>query len=136
MPKAQTQFCSWMAGVVLSAALLGALALAPTAAWADADDQDRARAAMLSGSVRPLAELMAHVESMYEGTVIEVELEDDDSGQSVGVDGGPGLMYEIKLLTPQGNLVKLAFDALSLKLLTIDGHDSERARKATDTNDD
>lgn len=132
MPKAHVLVYSWMIGIVLC----GALALTPATARADSDDQDRARAAMLSGSVRPLAELMAHVESMYEGTVIEVELEDDDSGQSVGVDGGPGLMYEIKLLTPQGNLVKLAFDALSLELLNVKGHDSERARKSHDKNDD
>lgn len=132
MPKAHTRMHSWMAGF----ALLSVLALTPTATWADKDDQERARQAMLSGSVRPLSELLARVESLYEGTVIEVELEDDESGRTVGPDGALALLYEIKLLTPQGNVVKLEFDALSLELLTVDGNDSERARKEKDDKDD
>ncbi len=114
-----------------------AMLLAPSLpAWADGDDQERARQAMLAGEVRPLTDLLFQVESMYEGEVIEVELEEDESGAWSGADGKPILLYEIKLLTPQGNLVKLEFDAKSLELLTVDGHDSESARKDLNEEDD
>lgn len=118
---------------VLALALLLA---APVDARADGDDQERARKAMLSGDVRPLTELLVHIESMYAGDVIEVELEADDDGAWLGAKGDPILLYEIKLLTPQGNLVKLEFDAKTLELLTVDGHDSESARKDQDNKDD
>ena len=116
-------------------ALMVFLAL-PAAVRADTDDQDRARKAMLSGEVQPLSDLLAHVEKMYAGEIIEVELEESDDGVWLNADGTPVFLYEIKLLTPQGNLVKLEFDAKSLELLTVDGHDSESARKKVDKTDD
>lgn len=112
------------------------LAAAPLSAQADSDDQDRARKAMLAGKVRPLIELIVHVESMYEGEIIEVELEEDDDGAWFGANGEAMMLYEIKLLTPQGNLVKLEFNAESLELLTVDGHDSDSALKDTSDDDD
>ena len=112
--------------------LAGVLLALPNGARADGDDQERARQAMLAGEVRPLTELLAHVESMYEGDIIEVELESDDNGAWYETKGEPLFLYEIKLLTPQGNLVKLKFDAKNLELLTVDGHDSEKARKNDD----
>lgn len=116
---------------------LAMLLVAPVTARADGDDdQERARRAMLSGEVRPLSELLANVESMYEGEVIEVELEEDDDGAWFGAQGQPVFLYEIKLLTPQGNLVKLEFDAKTLELLTVDGHDSDIARKDQGEKDD
>jgi len=120
----------------LAAVAFAMLAMAPLSAQADSDDQDRARKAMLSGKVRPLTELIAHVESMYEGEIIKVELEEDDDGAWYGSDGDAMMLYEIKLLTPQGNLVKLEFDAESLELLTVDGHDSDSARKDTSDEND
>lgn len=120
--------------LTLTAFAFAMLAALPLSAQADSDDQERARKAMLSGEVRPLTELLAHVESMYEGEIIKVELEEDDDGAWFGSNGQAMLLYEIKLLTPQGNLVKLEFDAESLELLTVDGHDSDSARK--DTADD
>jgi uncharacterized membrane protein YkoI len=110
-------------------------AFAPTLAWADMDDQDRARKAMLSGDVRPLTELLAHVEKTYAGKVLKVELERDDSGARVDDKGEPILLYEMKLLTPQGNLVKLEYDARTLQLLTVRGHDSQKAHKGHKSDD-
>lgn len=121
-----------MAFIVLSALF----ATAPMDARADNEDQERARQAMLSGEVRPLSELLERVESTYAGDIIEVELEEDDDGAWLGPDGGAVFLYEIKLLTPQGNLVKLEYNAKNLELLTVDGHDSESALKDSDDNDD
>jgi len=119
------------------AAVLCAAALAlPDPARADANDQARAREAMLSGEVAPLSELLARVESLYAGEIIEVEMEEDEELQWTPEGQTPILLYDIKLLTPQGNLVKLKFEARGLELLTVDGHDSERARKRKDGADD
>lgn len=115
--------------ILIASAIATAVWLAPLKVYADDDDQERARAAMLSGEVRPLRDLLAVIETLYEGEIIEVELEDDEDGLWT-IDGqDPIFLYEIKLLTPQGNVMKLEFDARTLDLLTVDGHDSERARK-------
>ena len=123
-PKTFVSFCLPIALFALATVLL-----APSVALADEADQERARQAMLAGDVRPLSELLGRLETMYEGDVIEVELEDADF---TGPNGDVIFLYEIKILTPQGNLVKLKFDAKNLELLTVDGHDSEKARKNDD----
>lgn len=94
--------------------------------FADDDDQLVAREALKAGKIRPLPELLEKVESTYQGKILEVELESEGSKSD---DSGEMLVYEIKLLTPQGNIVKLSFDASNLELLVVDGHDSEKARK-------
>lgn len=125
-----------MVAILAHAAVLATVLVTSLPAMADKKDQVRAREAMLSGEVRPLTELLARVESLYAGEVIEVEMEEDETGFRLDRNGAPSLLYEIKLLTPQGNLVKLEFDAQTLELLTVDGHDSESARKKIDEKDD
>lgn len=94
-------------------------------AYADKDDQKRARQAMLSGNVAPLSELLKIVEADYDGEVLKVELEDEDA-RKWGREGGTYFfIYEIKILTPTGNLVKLKYDAKSLELLKAEGDDKE-----------
>ncbi|NQV48471.1 MAG: PepSY domain-containing protein [Rhodospirillaceae bacterium] len=95
---------------------------------ADGDsDHERARMALESGNIVPLALILERVESLYEGKIIEVELEGEDD------DGDPdaigGYIYEIKLLTPQGNVLKLEMDASTLELLRVKGYGAERAIK-------
>mgnify|MGYP002725726515 CR=1 FL=1 len=109
-------------------ALLCALPLMVGAALADGDsDHERARAAVESGDVVPLALILEKVESLYEGSIIEVELEDEeDEGYE---DAVSGFIYEIKLLTPQGNLLKLKLDARTAVLIQVKGHGEKEARK-------
>jgi len=92
---------------------------------ADGDDQKRARAAMLSGEVAPLSELLAIVEAAYEGEVLKVELEDEDAKKWGRPKGDDLFIYEIKVLTPSGKLVKLKYDAKSLELLKAEGDDDD-----------
>jgi len=106
-------------------AITASLAVFAQYAIAD-DDQKTAREALQAGKIRPLMELLEKVESAYEGKILEVELESKDDGNDYGEEM---MIYEIKLLTPQGNVVKLFFDARNLELLAVDGHDSERALK-------
>lgn len=103
--------------VVLMMGAVGGLA-AP--ALADEKDQDRARAAMLRGEVEPLPKALIAVEKHFKGDVIEVELEEEDKFSF-----GPTLVYEIKLLTPEGNVLKLKVHAKTLEILDVDGNDDE-----------
>ena len=72
-------------------------------------DHDRARAAVEAGRTRPLAEILETVHRDYPGEVIDVELEDDyHSGR---VSNNVIVIYEIKVRTPDGRILKLCYDA-------------------------
>jgi len=84
-----------------------ALALSGLGATAHADsDHDKARAAWLAGHIQPLSEVLRVVAQEHPGRVIEVELEDDHDEW----------IYEIKLLSPEGYLVKLKVNAVDLTI--------------------
>jgi len=107
--------------VVLMMGAVGGLAVP---ALADEKDQDRARAAMLRGEVAPLAKALIAIEKSFKGDVIEVELEEEDK---FGI--GPTLIYEIKLLTPEGNVLQLKVHAKTLEILDVDGNDNEYGKR-------
>lgn len=100
--------------------MMGALGMLTAPALADEKDQDRARAAMLRGEVEPLPKALSAVEKSFKGDVIEVELEEEDQ---FGI--GPTLIYEIKLLTPEGKVLKLKVHAKTLEILDVDGNDDD-----------
>lgn len=91
--------------------------------WADALDKERAREAMRSGQVAPLRDLLMAVHDAYPGDILQTELESEDVRRWGGEGEGEILIYEIKLLTPQGNLVKLKYDAKTLEQLSSVGMD-------------
>ncbi|WP_343655426.1 PepSY domain-containing protein [Cupriavidus sp.] len=100
--------------------LLAVLGAAGSAGVAQADtDADRARAALRSGEILPLARILDTVSRQYAGDVIDVKLDRDD-----GI-----WQYEVKLLLPTGTVAKLEYDARDARLLKAKGHDLDRARK-------
>ena len=104
--------------------MMGAVGGIAVPALADEKDQDRARAAMLRGEVAPLAKALIAIEKSFIGDVIEVELEEEDK---FGI--GPTLIYEIKLLTPEGNVLQLKVHAKTLEILDVDGNDNEYGKR-------
>lgn len=84
--------------VALAVALAGALGPAPAAAR---DDHERAREAVESGQAQPLRYILEVLERSHPGRVLEVELEQHHDQW----------IYEVKLLQPDGRLVKLKVDA-------------------------
>jgi len=62
--------------------------------------------------VAPLRNLLAQVQDVYPGHVLEVELERE---------AGDLWIYEVKLLTDRGRVLKLEYDAVSLELLKLKG---------------
>ncbi len=100
---------------------LAALAWQPVQAD-EKPDHERARAAVQAGEVMPLPALLERLQRSHPGQVLELELERDD-GQWV---------YEVKLLQPQGQLLRLKLDARTGEVLSAKRRDAKppRARPA------
>ena len=105
----------WPALAVAAAAL----SLVPPAWSSGRDDQERARQAVQSGQVLALGEVLTRLERERPGQVMKVELEQDR-----GV-----WIYEIKLLQPDGRLVKLKLDARTAQPLRRDSRDDGAGRQ-------
>jgi hypothetical protein len=66
-------------------------------------------------AVAPLRILLAKVQESYPGQVLEVELDKEE------YDDRKIWVYEVKLLTKRGNVLKLEYDAINLELLKLKG---------------
>jgi uncharacterized membrane protein YkoI len=83
-------------------------------AWADDEEEKAAEAALARGDARSVHELLQRVGSKFAGGVLKIELEHADEGDVPWV-------YEVKLLTPQGDVLELAYDAATLELIGFEG---------------
>lgn len=96
---------------VLAPLLALALLAATTPAGADEDDHERARRAVQAGQVVPLRTILDNVARDFPGDVIETELEDRH--------GTP--VYEIKVISPEGRVMKVYYDARDGSVLKVKG---------------
>lgn len=80
------------------------------------ETHDRARRAVEDGRILPLKDILARAENAYPGQMIEAELEDAN-----GI-----MVYEIKKLTPDGQVMKLHYDAATGELLRAKVRGGER----------
>jgi uncharacterized membrane protein YkoI len=81
---------------------------APVAAREGAkDDHERARAAVQAGEILPLPVLLERLQRTYPGQVLELELEREDGRW----------IYEVRLLQPNGQLLRLELDARTAQVL-------------------
>jgi len=80
------------------------------------DDHNRARSAVVAGDILPLKKILEQLDGQRPGQVLEVELENEDGAW----------VYEIRLLQPDGRLVKLEVDARTGKFLRERVRDRER----------
>jgi len=76
-----------------------------------ADDDDHAKAPR---NVASLDDALAAVQGTYPGRVLKVELEREDDGPAAWV-------YEMKVLTRAGHVLEVKLDAVSLKLVGVEG---------------
>ncbi len=101
----------------------GSILMLPMVGHAGDRDQERSLAALRAGEVLPLRTMLDEVERLFSGDVLEVELDDDkDDGRRIWT-------YKIKLISPDGNVIKLRFDAKTKEILEIKGRGAEKARK-------
>ena len=94
----------------VSPAALLAVALLCASAWPVAqadDDPEQAHRAVQAGEVMPLRGVLERLEREHPGQVLEVELEHEKQQWQ----------YEIKLLQPDGRLMKLQVDARTGEVL-------------------
>jgi uncharacterized membrane protein YkoI len=94
-------------------ALLAGLALGAAPARADDLEYDEVRKLRQSGDIRPLAELLEKAQAQHEGELLEAELDERD-GQ---------LVYEIELLTKDGEVWEFFFDARTGELIESEQED-------------
>ena len=95
---------------VMKYALLFVSLLLSAPAWAeDMHDHDDVRRAVQSGEILPLSAILHKVNAEYGGDLLEAELERKH--------GLP--VYEIKLLTKDGRLLKLYYDARDATRLSV-----------------
>ncbi len=101
--------------------VLAAFLLASQGAQADhrEEDHEQARAALERGEVAPLAKAIAKVQSLYAGDVVETEIESEHGR----------FYYEIKLLTPEGRVLKLLLDARTLEIVKVKGRPGRDGRR-------
>jgi len=100
-------------GISLACVLALIVGLVTSTPWAVADDDEEITNNM--EGVAPLRSLLARVHEAYPGQVLEVELEREDYGK------GDVWVYELKLLTEKGSVLKLEYDAVNLELLKFKG---------------
>ena len=77
------------------------------------DDNKRARALLEAGDILSLESILVQARSQYAGKILEVELEEDDNL----------VVYEIELLTLEGKVIELLFDARTGKLISTEEED-------------
>ena len=102
-----------------------AFATAEPSAWADEDDHDRARRAYEAGQVVGLGKILAHVRQAYQGRVLEIELD-----ERLGTNHRSLWIYGVKILTPQGHVVKLELNARTMRILRVRGRRANSAKAA------
>lgn len=78
-------------------------------------DFEIAEEAVAKGQILPLAEVLARVQALQPGRVVEVELEQDD-----GV-----MVYEVELVTPDGRLIEVDLNAATGALVEMDEEEQD-----------
>ena len=88
------------------------VALLSTPLFAD-EDHEMARRLRESGKLLPLEQILESARAVQSGDVLEVELEKTREGYC----------YELKLLTPEGRVEELLFDATTGEFLGLEGEE-------------
>lgn len=91
-------------------AVMGALALlllgGPAAAF---EEQDRAREGVRSGEIQPFSQIKKDIERQFNGRMLDAQL------------SGNGESYNIKMLTPEGDVLVIETDARTGRVLGVKG---------------
>ncbi|MFP6759963.1 MAG: PepSY domain-containing protein [Alphaproteobacteria bacterium] len=95
---------------------LTAFAVCPEVAYAD--NHRRARDAVNAGDVLPLSAVLGIVRSQFSGRVMDVDLQ--QRGQS--------MVYQVKLLTPDGRLMRISVDARTGRIGSVKGGSRKRKK--------
>ncbi|EKV29543.1 hypothetical protein C882_0365 [Caenispirillum salinarum AK4] len=87
--------------------------LAAAAVPAAAADADETLEFITTNQVMPMAKAIDGIAGAHPGTVIEAEMEEEDDSPS-------GWVYEIEVLTAEGEVVEVEVDAVSGEIVDVD----------------
>lgn len=102
-----------------------AFAAVESSARADEDDHNRARRAYETGQVVGLGQILAHVRQAYRGRVLEIELD-----ERIWTNRRSLWIYQVKVLTLQGHVVKLELNAKTMRILRVRGRGADATKVA------
>lgn len=85
------------------------------------EDHDDVMLAVQQGLIQPYSALQAVVSKQLHGRIIKVELEEDDDVW----------IYELKLIDPNNNIVRVEYEAKTLTILKIKGRGLENIIKVS-----
>ena len=88
-------------------------ALTVGVSWATADENKESMPKAVD--VVPLRDLLAVIHKKHPGRVLDVELEQEEYGDT------EIWVYEIKMFTRRGRVYELEYDAVTLRLLNVEG---------------
>jgi uncharacterized membrane protein YkoI len=109
--------------VVLLVLLVGLVA-ALTSRADEGEGHDAIHEAIEAGEIVPLRQLFAKIRRDVQGRILKVELERERHAEEAI------WVYEAKILTPEGHVLELEYDAKSLELLEIEGwHDDDDSQE-------
>ena len=92
------------------ACLMALMFMSTMPAHADSE-QDRARAAVDAGEVKPLNQILRSVRQQYKGQVLDSQL----------FDQGGRWVYRVRLLTKDGKVLDIGVDGKSGRILDVQG---------------
>jgi uncharacterized iron-regulated membrane protein len=101
--------------------MLLALGLGPALslpAYAGQSDQDRARSAVQEGQIKSLDVILSSVRQQVPGRVVGVNLRGGNGSQRPYV-------YDVRVLSPQGNIKAVEVDARTAQILSVRGNDAD-----------
>lgn len=75
---------------------------------------DRARSAVKAGEIRPLGEIRQRVSRQFPGRIVGVELYEQGGGRK-------NWIYDVRVLTGQGNVLAVKMDARTGNVLSVKG---------------
>src|SRR5690606_6902239 len=104
--------------VVLILLGLGLGSVPSLPAQAGESEQDRARSAVEQGRIKPLDQILSSVREQVPGRVVGVNLRGGASGQRPFV-------YDVRVLSSQGNIRAVEVDASTAKILSVRGQDGD-----------
>jgi len=76
---------------------------------------DQARRAVKTGDIRPLGDIRRNVQRKFKGRIVGVDLQESGYGRR------PAYIYDVRVLTPRGDVLSIEMDAGTGEIVSVKG---------------